>query len=61
VSHQELAAIGAFLSGAASMISAAWYVKRERKRAKEDCQERIDEIDRALREGIEIAKTRQPD
>jgi hypothetical protein len=56
VSSDQLAAIGAFLSGAGSVISAAWYVKRARARAKKDCDERLAEYDKALHEGIDIGR-----
>jgi hypothetical protein len=52
------AALGSFLSGVASVISAAWYVRRVRKRAREDCDQRIADVERALREGMEIERER---
>ena len=52
----QLAALGAFFSGIGSALSAAWYVRRQRKRADSDCDKRIAEIDRALHEGIEIGR-----
>jgi hypothetical protein len=61
VSSDELAAIGAFLSGAGSVISAAWYVRRQRRKAESDCQRRIEEIDRAIHEGIAIGRERDED
>jgi hypothetical protein len=56
LSPDQIAAAGAFLSGVASVLSAAWYVRRDRRQAKEDCDERITEIDRALHEGIKIER-----
>jgi hypothetical protein len=56
LSPDQIAAAGAFLSGVASVLSAAWYVRRDRRQAKADCDERIAEIDRALHEGIKIAR-----
>jgi len=59
VSTDQLAAIGAFFSGVGSVLSAAWYVRRQKKNADAECQKRIDEIDRAIHEGIEIERDRQ--
>jgi hypothetical protein len=56
VSSDQLAGVGAFLSGAASVISAAWYVRRMRKRAQDDCDRRLQEFDRALHEGVRIGR-----
>jgi hypothetical protein len=61
VSPDQIAAVGAFLSGIGSVLSAAWYVKRQRKAAEEDCDKRLAEYKRALREGIEIAKGHDDD
>jgi len=44
----DLAAIGAFLSGMGSVLSAVWYVNRARKHYEQECQERL----RAFREGL---------
>jgi len=54
----QLAALGAFLSGMGSVLSAAWYVRRQKKKADEDCLRRLQEHDEALREGIEIGRWR---
>jgi len=56
VSTDQLAALGAFFSGIGSVLSAAWYVRRQKRRADDDCQKRIDEIDKALHEGVRIAR-----
>lgn len=61
MSPDKVAAVGAFLSGVASVISAAWYTKRQRKRYEADCDKRLAEFDRALHEGIEIARQDHPD
>lgn len=55
MSADQLAALGAFFSGIGSVLSAAWYVRRQKRRADDDCQKRIDEIDKALHEGLRIA------
>ena len=60
MSADTLAAVGAFLSGVASVLTAAWYVRRARRRAKADCDQRLEEFDRALHEGIEIARHDDP-
>jgi len=44
------AAVGAFLSGVASVITAGFYVRRQRARFEEECRKRMD----ALIEGIEL-------
>jgi hypothetical protein len=56
VSPDQLAALGSFLSGAASVITATVYVRRVKRNAKRDCDERIAEFERALREGVEIGR-----
>jgi len=38
------------------VLSAAWYIRRAKRQAKADCDERVAEYDKALHEGIEIAK-----
>lgn len=39
-------------------MSAVWYVKRARKLAEKECEERIQAIHTALHEGIEIGRDR---
>ena len=56
MSSDQLAALGAFLSGVGSVLSAVWYIRRAKRQAKADCDERLAEYDKALHEGIEIAK-----
>ena len=56
MSPDQVAALGAFLSGVGSVLSAAWYIRRAKRQAKADCDERLAEYDKALHEGIEIAK-----
>lgn len=48
----DLAALGAFLSGAASVIGAAWAIRRVRKRDDEECEKRLE----AFREGLKFGK-----
>jgi hypothetical protein len=50
------AVIGAFLSGAAAVISALVSLRITRKRAKADCDQRVEEVKRTLREGIELGR-----
>ena len=52
VSTDQVAAIGAFLSGAGSVIAARFYIKRARKEYDEECNKRI----KMLREGIRIGE-----
>ena len=61
MSPDKIAAAGAFLSGVASVITAAWYTKRQRKRYESDCDKRLAEFDKALHEGIEIARQDRTD
>jgi len=56
VSADQIAAVGAFLSGVGSVLSAVWYIRRAKRQAKLECDERLAEYDKALHEGIEIAK-----
>ncbi len=48
MSPERLAALGAFLSGVGSVLSAIWYAKKIRKRADEECEKRL----AAFREGL---------
>ena len=50
--YEDLAAIGAFLTGIGSVLTAIWFVKRMRKQFEADCEKRLD----ALREGIKIGR-----
>lgn len=47
-SDVDWASIGAFLSGVGAVATAYWFVKAERKRLDEECQQRLD----AFREGL---------
>jgi hypothetical protein len=53
----DLAALGAFLSGAGSVLASVWALRSLRRRMDADCRQRIEEIKQALREGLEM---RQP-
>ena len=44
----DLAALGAFLSGAASVAAAGWALKRVRRQDEEECEKRF----QAFREGL---------
>jgi hypothetical protein len=48
MSPERLAALGAFLSGVGSVLTASFYVKRARRRAEEECEKRL----AAFREGL---------
>jgi hypothetical protein len=50
------ALIGAFLSGAAAVISALISLRITRKRAQEDCDNRVEEVKKTLLEGIELGR-----
>jgi hypothetical protein len=50
------AVIGAFLSGAAAVISALVSLRITRRRAQEDCDRRVAEVKRTLLEGIELGR-----
>jgi hypothetical protein len=58
VSADQLSAIGAFLSGMGSVLSAVWYVRAMRKRFHAECEERL----QAFRDGLHEAEVvRFPD
>ena len=48
MSPDQLAAVGAFLSGAGSVLSAAWYVRRQRRQFDADCDKRL----QAFKDGL---------
>jgi hypothetical protein len=52
VSSDQIAALGAFLSGAGAVLGALFTIRALRKRLEKQCQERI----RLLKEGIEIGE-----
>jgi len=55
--NDRLAALGAFLSGVGAVLTSIWFVRRQRKQAREDCDRRLAEFERALHEGIEIERS----
>jgi len=55
VDGDQLAAVGAFLSGAGSVLGAIWAVRALRRRLERECAERLE----LLREGIRIGKDRE--
>lgn len=57
MSPERLAALGAFLSGVGSVLSAVFFVKRVRKRADEDCEKRL----QAFRNGLHERDARPPE
>jgi hypothetical protein len=61
VSSDQAAAIGAFLSGVGSVLSAIWYTRRQARQAEAECDKRIAEFNRALHEGAELVRDRDPD
>jgi hypothetical protein len=48
--------VGAFLSGAAAILSSVWALRSTRKRLESQCLERIEEVRRAMREGFEMGR-----
>jgi len=48
----DLAALGAFMSGVGSVLTATFFVRRMRKRLDDECRKRMD----ALIEGIHIER-----
>jgi len=56
VSPDQLAAVGVFFSGIGSALSAAWFVRRQKRHAEEDCDKRVAEYDKALHEGVDLAR-----
>jgi hypothetical protein len=51
----QLDALGAFLSGAGSVIGAIWAIRALRRRLERECAERLE----LLREGIRIGQGRE--
>ena len=51
----DLAAVGAFLSGVASVLGAVFVIRAVRKRCEQECERRL----AALREGIKIGQERE--
>jgi hypothetical protein len=49
-------ALGAILTGAASLISALTSLKITQRRMKSECDQRVSEVQRALREGYRLGK-----
>jgi len=47
----DIAAVGAFLSGVASVLTAAFYVRRVRRRFEEECEKRMQAFKDGLHEG----------
>lgn len=60
MSADTAAAVGAVLSGMGSVFAAAWFVKRSRKIAKEDCDQRMADMERAFQGGMEIGRREVP-
>ena len=56
MSPDQLAALGSFLSGVASVITATWYVRRVKRNAKRECDERLAAFERGLHEGVDIGR-----
>jgi hypothetical protein len=52
----DWAALGAFLSGAGAVLSAILSLRLVQKRAHADCLERIEEVKRTFREGLELGR-----
>jgi len=48
----DWASVGAFLTGVGSVITAAYFVRKMRKRYEAECEKRME----ALREGIRIGR-----
>jgi hypothetical protein len=55
VSSDQVAAIGAFLSGMGSVLGAWFAIRSVRKRMQQECEERI----KLLEHGIEIGRHEQ--
>jgi len=60
VSGDQLAALGAFFSGIGSVLSAAWYVRRQKKTAESECDKRIRQIHDSFFEGLEVGREDHP-
>jgi hypothetical protein len=55
----DLAALGAFLSGAGAIVSAIVTLRLVQKRDKADCAQRVEEVKQALREGVNLGRGEQ--
>jgi hypothetical protein len=56
VAAVDLAALGAFLSGAGAIVSAIVTLRLVQKRDKADCAQRVEEVKQALREGVNLGR-----
>ena len=54
MSPDQLAALGAFLSGMGSVIGGFWVIRNVRRRAEKDCQQRLAELHDSLVEGVRL-------
>jgi len=52
----DTAAVGAFLSGVGAVIGGVVSLRLVQKRMHHDCDQRVEELMRTLREGIEIGE-----
>jgi hypothetical protein len=59
VAAVDLAALGAFLSGAGAVVSAIVTLRLVQKRDKADCAQRVEEVKQALREGVNLGRGEQ--
>jgi hypothetical protein len=53
VSGDQLAALGAFLSGAGSVVGAMWALRRMHRADQEECEKRMEAFREGLRAGRE--------
>lgn len=56
MSAASIAALGVFLSGMGSLLTAVLSVRWQRRKSEDECAERIREIRAAWREGMKIRK-----
>ena len=50
----DITHVGAFLSGMGAVLSSVVSLRRARKRAEEQCAQRIEEVKQAMREGFAL-------
>lgn len=58
LSHEDILALGIFCSGIGSMITAIVSVVLAHRRAKDECQKRIDDIKEAFNRGYGLGRKR---
>lgn len=61
MSPATIAALGALLTGVASLISAVLSNRSQRKKGVDECDKRIEQLSRAFREGLTLKEKLEED